>query len=104
MTQRERYMVENYFKSNKTELSQCYRKCSPNKRRAYQHCRHLMDEDNGFRFRIISHDSFNFTCAYLYINNYSDMYLKYFTSFRTYLIKLDDETHNEYSHKIPDGN
>ena len=103
MTQRERYMVENYFNSNKTELSQCYRKYSPNKRQAYGYCRHLMSEDNGFRFRIISHNSFNFICAYLFIKNYSDMYLKYFTSSRTYLIKLDEETRHEYRHQITGG-
>ncbi len=52
--------------SNATELYQIYGHCSAEKHRGYKHCVERMRGMNGHDFRIVSHNSWQFTVGWLY--------------------------------------
>lgn len=57
--------VRRWNASEDVELQDVYGRCSDAKRRAYDYCRNLFEcTTSGNRFRIISHNSQTFTCAW----------------------------------------
>ena len=61
---RERF-VNAYSMSCKTSLFDCYDKPSQHKVRAENDCMNKMYADYGYDFRIISYNTFAFTCGWL---------------------------------------
>lgn len=59
-------LIEALYNSSKTQLSQCYDSWSTDKDNAFDYCRTDCRKNHGYRFRILSHNGFMFTCAYLY--------------------------------------
>lgn len=58
--------IEELYRSRIHTLSQCYDSWSPSKQDAYDYCYNECTSNNGYRFRILSSNSWQFTCAYLY--------------------------------------
>lgn len=57
------YYVDAYSRSNDTELTHVYKKCSYNKERAYAECRTHAERNGAENMRIISHNCIFFSCA-----------------------------------------
>lgn len=55
-----------YNRSDDTQLNDVYGRYSDKKARAYAYCRNLMLKYDGYDFRIISHNSFMFTCGFMF--------------------------------------
>lgn len=57
--------INSFFASNHESLSDCYKSCSTAKTRAEYGCRKMMTNENGYLFRILSFNTFGFTCGWL---------------------------------------
>ena len=57
------HYIQAYERSKATELTDVYKKCSYNKKRAYAECRTHASEHNAENMRIIGHNSSVFSCA-----------------------------------------
>lgn len=67
----------------KTTLSECYANCSGAKTAAFIMYREWCKKENGKRFRIISHNTMTFTCAW----TLPDGSVRVETVHNTYLVK-----------------
>lgn len=65
-TKKAQYLIERFYNSEFDSLRDCYNSWSYAKRTAYYNCLCKCDDMDGWRFRIISFNSKNFTCAWLY--------------------------------------
>ena len=72
MTKRQREITERYFKSNASGLWQVYGRFSHRKATAEESIRQEMYDINGYDFRIVSHNSNFFSCAYQYTDQKTD--------------------------------
>ena len=66
MTKTERSYFDRWKKSEITELHQIYSTYSKNKERAFEYCKEMCYRLQGFRFRIISHNTDIFTVGFAY--------------------------------------
>lgn len=57
--------INGYFDSRKYSLSDCYGRYSFEKARAERWCKDQMTKENGYEFRIISFNTFGFSCGWL---------------------------------------
>lgn len=67
MTARERTALsryEDYKRSNATDLSDVYGRYSTAKARAWNYCKDLMRQHEGWGLRIITHNGFMFTAGF----------------------------------------
>ena len=75
MTKRQKAIVDSYYKSTITELSECYHKFSARKRQAYNNCVARKRLDGGDGFRIISYNVNIFTVGYTIDNGTKLVYI-----------------------------
>lgn len=68
-TNKERGFIAEYNHAICTSIEQCYIKPSYRKQRAEAHCFECCKLVNGYGFKILSHNTWTFTCAYKYVNN-----------------------------------
>lgn len=64
-TKRAENFVNAYNRSTDTTLRHCYGRYSWEKEHAEYDCRRKMDNENGFGFRILSYNTFQFTCGWV---------------------------------------
>lgn len=57
--------VNAYYRSNETSLRECYNTYSTAKACAERECRRMMLNENGNGFRIISFNTFGFSCGWM---------------------------------------
>ena len=67
-TKKGQVLLEKAEYNEGTELWQVYGRCSVQKEVAMENCRRRYAEDDGYDFRIISHNTFQFSVAWNYIN------------------------------------
>ena len=63
-TAKGRTMMHNANRNEGCELWQIYDVYSPAKRRSFEACKDLCASENGENFRIISHNTFNYSVAW----------------------------------------
>ena len=63
---RAKQITEQYERATATRLSDVYGRCSEAKKRAFNYCNMLMQEYNGNDMKILSHNTFVFTAAFLF--------------------------------------
>lgn len=83
MTKEALTIYNNYNNSNKRTLNDVYTTYSSAKARALRECEKDMFEHNGSHLRILTANTFQFTCAYIYDeieNGYVYRHLVYFTA------------------------
>jgi hypothetical protein len=68
-SKRARCLINSYLNSNAYRLEDIYTTCSHSKYNAYESCFNKMINNNGYGFRILSYNTFMFTCAYLIEEN-----------------------------------
>lgn len=69
MTTRERTALSRYAdykRSTATDLSDVYGRYSTAKARAWNYCKGLMRQHDGWELRVISHNGFMFTAGFLF--------------------------------------
>ena len=66
---------ERYQKSRDYKLDDVYGKYSIHKEKAFEECKYLMDNNDGFFLKIISHNVQFFTCGFVF---YDENYNKFF--------------------------
>lgn len=66
------YRSYNY--SNMFELWDAYGRCSQSKRNAWEYCKALMNEKNGYGLKVISANTFQFTAGFEYEENGKNMF------------------------------
>ena len=81
-TKKGQNFIESYNRSRATSLSDCYGRFSTEKSRAERDCRRWMDDENGEDFRIISFNTFGFTCGWMTADG-----LRVETACNSYLVK-----------------
>lgn len=59
-------VYQRYTYSDDTQLRDVYGRYSDKKARAYDYCRNLMLKYDGYDFRIISYNTFMFTCGFMF--------------------------------------
>lgn len=59
-------VYQRYTYSDDTQLMDVYGRYSDKKARAYAYCRNLMLKYDGYDFRIISYNTFMFTCGFMF--------------------------------------
>ena len=64
-TMAERDLIRRYYKSEDYSLADCYFHASKEKRNIESDIRRLMVLEKGWGFRIISYNTFHFSCAYI---------------------------------------
>lgn len=79
MTKFQQNIYDRYIASNLIYLTDCYINYSDAKYEAYINCREQQELDIDTTFRIISYNTFMFSCAYVFKKSNGDWYLKYFT-------------------------
>lgn len=58
-------LINSFFASKFGSLADCYKSYSTAKARAENACRRMMAQGNGYEFRILSFNTFGFTCGWL---------------------------------------
>ena len=81
-TQRGANFINAYNNSTNYTLSECYGRYSCDKARAERECREMKARENGQGFKIMSYNSFGFTCGWLVAEG-----LRVETACGSYLIK-----------------
>ncbi len=73
-------LLEALYNTEASNLDDCYTSWSYDKQHAYDYCLSDYRENDGYRFRIISHNGWCFRCAYLYdeIDDYTGEILRTF--------------------------
>lgn len=61
-------IIESYKNYAGRDLSDCYKKASVAKQRAYAYCRDKQRQYNGYDFRIISYNTFIFTVGFKFVD------------------------------------
>ena len=85
MNKRDLRFLKEYRDSNNYSIYDCYAKPSENKVIAYEETRNYMESIGGHGYRILSYNTFSFTCGYIVKN-----YLYVITRDNWYTIKLYD--------------
>lgn len=88
MTKQQQSIVDRYNRATKTSLDECYKTCSHYKTRAEYFIKQEMLNRNGGGYRILSHNSNFFTCAYVYTNENGNDILVYHTAYKKQEIEL----------------
>lgn len=79
-----------------TSVESFYKTCSKDKLAAEHIIKSRMIDDKGKRYRIVSGNSFYFTCAYCFFNSDTDKwYLRYITTYSEIDYELTKEEVNE---------
>ena len=65
---REMGIINSYKNYAGRTLSDCYKKASAAKERAYAYCRDKQIQYNGYDFRIISYNTFMFTVGFKFVD------------------------------------
>ena len=63
-TKRGQRWIESYDRSTDSTLSDCYGRFSCAKARAERDCKNKMEKEGGEDFRIISYNTFGFSCGW----------------------------------------
>ena len=58
-------LLRKYNKSHNYDLGDCYGSCSSDKARAEIECRNQMYQEGGSCFKIISYNSYSFSCEWI---------------------------------------
>lgn len=61
-------IINSYKNYAGRDLSDCYKKASVAKQRAYAYCRDLQRKYNGYDFRVISYNTFMFTVGFKFVD------------------------------------
>ena len=91
MTKRERNFLNSYNRATATYLDEVYTSFSSAKARADRECKEKMLAMNGKNYRIISHNSNFFTCAWIYLNEDNKKCLNVETARYTYQFLIDED-------------
>lgn len=81
MTKEQNTIIMNHSRSHARVLQDVYTSWSWKKQSAYDYCRDCMTEKEGYDFKIISSNSFQFTCGFYFYEGDKEMF-KYFTASR----------------------
>ena len=71
-TKKAQALIERFYNSELYSLEDCYTRCSAAKIVAFSWCIDKFAAMGGWRFRIISFNSQNFTCGWLYADKETD--------------------------------
>ena len=82
-------IIENYKNSHITTLEQAYKTCSSAKQQSYRDIYEEMLLNKGFGIRILSANTFQYTCAY--ITDLEECTLVYHTASKKVVIPLTEE-------------
>ena len=82
-------MLQSYERSKFTSINQCYEKPSKAKIDAEFQCYNKMTRQCGFGFRIMSYNTFSFTCGWLTENETGLQTLHVETANNSYIIPLE---------------
>ena len=63
-TEKAKSFIRNYWASSNITLRDCYGRYSKEKEAAERSCRAIMHKEGGCDFRIISYNTFGFTCGW----------------------------------------
>lgn len=85
----EQQVFMQYLNSTKSELREVYNNPSEQKRKIYDDIRSGMREVGGKRFRILSHNGWYFSCAYLY-RRQDKVYLAVFRPTRNFDVDVTE--------------
>lgn len=86
-TKKGRELLERASRFEGTDLFDVYGRYSSRKAVALRHCRRWCEEDEGYNFHIISHNSHNFSVAWNYTNKETgEVMTRIETSSNTYII------------------
>lgn len=85
MNKRDLRFIKEYRNSYNYSIYDCYSKPSENKVLAYEETRNYMESIGGKGYRILSYNTYSFTCGFMFKN-----YLCIITKDNYYKIKLDD--------------
>lgn len=69
MTKNERLALSNFkrFKESRLyDLTDCYESFSARKYEAWEYCKNLMAEKNGWSLKIVSYNGFQFTAGFIF--------------------------------------
>ena len=80
MNKRQTNIVKAYRRSTDRRLEDVYSTFSTAKRNAYEYCINDMVNNSGYDFRILSYNTFMFTCAYRYEDVNGRLHLVYHTA------------------------
>ena len=83
MNKQQKHYLQAYATSKDFSIFHAYQKPSYNKQRIEQAIFNDMDKNNGYDYRILSHNCNFFTCAYML----NEDTLKVFTPYKTFTIK-----------------
>jgi hypothetical protein len=74
-----------------SDLFTFYDKPSAAKWAAYKHCLEDMEKHDGEHFRVITANTFTFTCGYVYINKEDNkQHLRYHTASNVYDFRIEE--------------
>lgn len=88
MTKQAKRWLESYERSTAYRLSDVYTTWSYAKENAYDWCMRKCNNMDGYGFRILSANTFQFTCGWLTENENSEITLHIETASNTYNFKL----------------
>lgn len=89
MNKKQQGIYEQYLKSNNCNLYDCYKCPSEAKLHAESTLRYCCRQLNGKRFRILSYNTYSFTCAFTFEKD-GDHYLMWFCPYRTDCFKIPE--------------
>ena len=90
MTKKALYRVIAYRKATATTLRDVYSSWSDDKEKAYRRCIQMKVDMNGYDFRIISANTWQFSCGFLYRDGDGVEHLMYITKGEDNDIRLED--------------
>lgn len=91
MTKKERAMLSAYRGATATELYHVYDSCSKAKRDAFEQCRAIQCDWNGYDGKIVSANTWQFTYAFRYKTADGNEWLHYETANNTYDFPIEEE-------------
>ena len=86
-TKRGQQMIKNASYNQGSELWHVYDNYSQEKARSFIDCKNWCENDNGYDFRIISHNTFAYSVAWNYIDEEGAEVLRIETANNSYIIK-----------------
>lgn len=89
MNKQERGFYNGYLRSTHTELHQAYRSASGAKWDAWNNCKYMQAEDDGFDMRITGACCHTFSCAYKYRDDENKLCLCYITKEKVRRFRID---------------
>ena len=97
MTKKQKQMLSAYLNSDCRDLDDAYGRCSYAKERAYAWCESKRERLNGYSPRIPSHNTFQFTYAFIFekVNDETgvvEAWMDYETASNSYQFMLTDNS------------